>query len=347
MTLVQKIGHVTEHIQMELDRLPLVSIGVPVFNGASGLATALDSLLSQDYPNLEIIISDNASTDDTPRICERYVRLDPRVTYHRAERNFGSAWNFNRVFELSSGEYFMWAAHDDERAPSYVSECVARLEQSPEAVLCQAHTVILIEGQEQPLCTCRLDTFETAAGVVDRYRETLKHVPATAIYGLFRTAALRKTKGFQRVIGSDLAFMQEVSIHGPFVQVPRTLFRYWGRVEWNTIDQDARGWLGVARKPWWYVPFVMVFFNRCSRLFGAPIPVATKLRLSLVLAAHQANQLVFRLVLKIGRACPTPYKERFARAVFRRWLDNPNLVFSCTDAYFFERVCKPQVGWWS
>ena len=113
---------------MELNRLPLVSIGVPVFNGAATLERALDSLLSQDYGNLEIIISDNASTDHTQQICEAYVRRDPRIRYHRAARNFGSPWNFNRVVELSSGQYFMWAAHDDERASSYVSECVARLE---------------------------------------------------------------------------------------------------------------------------------------------------------------------------------------------------------------------------
>lgn len=332
---------------MELGRVPLVSIGVPVFNGASTLARALDNLLSQDYGNLEIIISDNASTDDTPHICEQYVRLDPRVRYYRAERNFGAPWNFNRAFDLSSGEYFMWAAHDDERAPSYVSACVERLEQSPEAVLCQTHTVVLIDDQVQPLCIWRLDTFEAATSLVDRYRETLRRLPATAIYGVFRSSAMRRTKRFQRVIGSDHAFMEELSIHGHFVQVPRTLFRYWGRAEWNTIDQDARGWLGVSRKPWWYVPFFMVFLNRCSRLIHAPIPAAMKVRLSFVLASHQARQAVFRLVLKIGRVfCPERQKERLARAIYRRWLDNPNIETTCTDAYFFERVCKPQVGWW-
>jgi len=86
---------------MELDRHPLVSVGVPVFNGESGLSRCLDGLLRQDYPHLEIIISDNASTDATPSICERYARIDPRVKYWRAERNRGSGWNFNRVFELA------------------------------------------------------------------------------------------------------------------------------------------------------------------------------------------------------------------------------------------------------
>ena len=81
---------------------PLVSIGVPVFNGEEGLAVALDSLIAQDYPNLEIIISDNASTDNTPEICAEYVRKDHRFRYYRSEKNRGTTWSFNRVFELSS-----------------------------------------------------------------------------------------------------------------------------------------------------------------------------------------------------------------------------------------------------
>ena len=58
---------------MKEHKQPLVSIGVPVFNGEKTLAWALDSLLGQDYANLEIIISDNASTDTTAEICEKYV----------------------------------------------------------------------------------------------------------------------------------------------------------------------------------------------------------------------------------------------------------------------------------
>ena len=103
---------------MENENQPLVSIGVPVFNGEKGLAVALDSLIGQDYHNLEIIISDNASTDATSKICEEYVGKDSRIKYSRLEENIGAALNFNRVFERSSGKYFMWAAHDDQHMKS-------------------------------------------------------------------------------------------------------------------------------------------------------------------------------------------------------------------------------------
>lgn len=331
---------------MELDRHPLVSIGVPVFNGEAGLSRCLDGLLRQGYPHLEIIISDNASTDATPSICERYARMDSRIHYRRSDHNRGSYWNFNKVFELSTGKYFMWAAHDDEREPSFVSACVDRLEQCPDAVLCQAHTAVFIEGHDEMLYIAALDTFEAAAGIVDRYQEALKRLPATAIYGVYRSSAMRATKLFQKVIATDIAFMQELSIHGRFVQVPGVLFSYRGRKTWNTIHQDARTFLGVDRKPWWYRPFLMLFVNHSQRVGQAPIPVGEKLRLWTVLAVHEARQLAFKAMLKVaGALCPEGRKEKLGRAVYSRWMKNPNVEVLSGDL-FFERVCKPQLGWW-
>ena len=108
--------------------MPLVSIGVPVYNGEKTLSEALSCLLAQDYKNLEIIISDNGSTDDTPKICKGFANKDKRVRYYRSDENLGSSWNFNRVFDLSNGKYFMWAAHDDFRKKPFVSECVKQME---------------------------------------------------------------------------------------------------------------------------------------------------------------------------------------------------------------------------
>ena len=90
---------------MEKTIYPLVSIGLPVFNGEKSLSNALNSLLKQDYANLEIIISDNGSTDRTSQICKDFMQKDSRIKYYRSSENRGSNWNFNRVFELSSGKY--------------------------------------------------------------------------------------------------------------------------------------------------------------------------------------------------------------------------------------------------
>jgi glycosyltransferase involved in cell wall biosynthesis len=67
----------------------LINIGMPVYNGAEFLHRAVDSLLSQTEGNFELLISDNASTDDTEAICREYLKRDPRVRYVRHERNRG------------------------------------------------------------------------------------------------------------------------------------------------------------------------------------------------------------------------------------------------------------------
>ncbi|MEO1673070.1 MAG: glycosyltransferase, partial [Cyanobacteria bacterium J06631_2] len=82
---------------------PLVSIGMPVYNGANFIREALDSILSQTFDNFELVICDNASIDETEKICREYASKDSRIHYHRSQQNLGATWNFNRVFELASG----------------------------------------------------------------------------------------------------------------------------------------------------------------------------------------------------------------------------------------------------
>lgn len=95
------------------DRPPVVSIGMPVYNGAKYIREALDSLLSQTFSSFELIISDNASIDATKAICEEYVRKDPRIRYVRQSENRGALANFKFVLNQAKGEFFMWAAADD------------------------------------------------------------------------------------------------------------------------------------------------------------------------------------------------------------------------------------------
>jgi glycosyltransferase involved in cell wall biosynthesis len=92
---------------------PLVTVGLPVYNGGDHLALALDCLRGQSYRNLEIIVSDNGSTDGTRAICETAAAQDTRVRYHRHDRNRGPYWNFAFVLREARGPLFMWAGHDD------------------------------------------------------------------------------------------------------------------------------------------------------------------------------------------------------------------------------------------
>src|SRR3954469_4021543 len=94
--------------------LPLVTVGLPVYNGMPQLRTAVESLLRQTYANLQIVICDNASEDATEAYCRALVQVHPHVRYLRHARNLGPVENFREVLEQSAGEFFMWAAHDDK-----------------------------------------------------------------------------------------------------------------------------------------------------------------------------------------------------------------------------------------
>jgi glycosyltransferase involved in cell wall biosynthesis len=137
-----------------------VSIGMPVFNGADFIRCSVQSILAQDYQDFELIIADNASTDETESICRELAERDPRIRYYRNDVNLGAARNYNKVFELARGEYFKWAAHDDECHPAMLRRCVEVLDRSPASVAMVYPLAELIDGQGKTL-VAPLDRIES------------------------------------------------------------------------------------------------------------------------------------------------------------------------------------------
>ncbi|HEX2543242.1 MAG TPA: glycosyltransferase family 2 protein [Ramlibacter sp.] len=114
---------------------PLVSVCVPTYKRADRLRSALDKILHCSYANLEVIVSDNASPDHTPQVCEELARTDARVRYYRHPVNQGATKNFEFARAQATGKYFLWHADDDHLDPDYIERCVAELEADPSLVL--------------------------------------------------------------------------------------------------------------------------------------------------------------------------------------------------------------------
>ena len=112
----------------QLPSIPVVSIGMPVFNGALFIREALDLILGQTFRDFELIISDNASTDETKAICLEYAARDPRIRYVRQVENLGAIANLQFVLDQAVGEYFMWAAYDDLRSKKFIEILLAGFE---------------------------------------------------------------------------------------------------------------------------------------------------------------------------------------------------------------------------
>jgi len=117
------------------DNFPLVSVAFPIFNEEEFITESIESILNQDYPKLEIIICDNASTDNTGRICEKFANMDSRISYLRHNNNIGAVKNFSFGLSKAKGEYFMWAAGHDKWSPNLISQCVQLLERFPTSTI--------------------------------------------------------------------------------------------------------------------------------------------------------------------------------------------------------------------
>lgn len=220
---------------------PLVSIGVPVYNGDNYLEQTLDCLLGQTYADFDLIISDNASTDGTRDICEGYRARDSRIQYHRSDENIGAGPNHNRVLELSTTPYFKWAAHDDLYDPRYLEQCVAVLEADPDVLLVHSDNV-LIDGSGNPLpfdpvTNLYTDTNTGQKFVHERIDVATSDVPSerfhdvlhkliwcTDMYGLMRRTFIDRTSLHESYYGSDKVFLAELALMGKFHHVEEVLF---------------------------------------------------------------------------------------------------------------------------
>jgi glycosyltransferase involved in cell wall biosynthesis len=236
----------------ERARFPLVSLGLPVYNGANYLAEALESLLLQTYSNWELILSDNGSTDATEEICRAFADRDPRIRYHREPANRGATWNFNRVVELARGPLFRWAAHDDVCAPELLERCVEALEANPLAVLCHPRTrVIGPVGELLEDYGIRLRTDSGRVG--PRFHDLICVDHACfPIFGVIRLDVLKRTPLLGQYSGSDRNLLAELSMHGPFHEVPEFLFLRRDHPGTSTRQypsaKDRRSWFKVEQR---------------------------------------------------------------------------------------------------
>jgi hypothetical protein len=202
---------------------PLVSIGVPVYNGERFLARALDSLLAQSLSDFELIISDNASTDATPAICQEYVRRDRRVRFVRQPVNIGAPRNWNAVVHEARGTYFKWASASDYCAPAMVEKCVRQLQADPGIVLCQGLTQ-LVDADEQPIEVYGGDVVSNEERPSDRFARVAWLLALNnAQCGVIRLDLLRLTRLDRLYPGGDIALMAELALYGRFHVIPEVL----------------------------------------------------------------------------------------------------------------------------
>jgi glycosyltransferase involved in cell wall biosynthesis len=196
--------------------MPLVSIGMPVFNCEATLTTVIDSLLGQSLTDFELIISDNGSTDSTSAICQKYVKKDARIVYVRQLVNIGLYQNLKYVFDQGKGRYFLWAAGDDVRSSEFLEENVQFLEAHTDYVASTSPNCF--EGQDP--VEGNLVTFEIVGTIEERFDQFFKNCWQS--HGIFYSVFRKEILSDCNVLGQsftgadwaiDLLFVKHGNIH--------------------------------------------------------------------------------------------------------------------------------------
>ena len=190
---------------------PKVSVGIPTRNSNGNIRGAIMSVINQKYPNIEIIISDDDSTDDTEELCTELSKKYPVIRYVRQKENIGLFENFDFVLEKSTGEYFMWLSDDDAFEPGIISTYVNFLQNNPDYTLVSGQ--ILYWDKERSLFyekDFNMEQKSKYARVVNYY---FKVVHGAIYYGMMRRKTANLVPQRSR-IGDDWHFVAAMAYLG-------------------------------------------------------------------------------------------------------------------------------------
>jgi glycosyltransferase involved in cell wall biosynthesis len=283
---------------------PLVSIGLPVYNGKHYISATLKSLVEQSYENIEIIISDNASTDNSLELCHRYAKKAKRINIFEQRKDFGAAYNYNYVFRKSRGQYFKWAAHDDLCAPDLIEKCVSVLEENMDSVLCYTNMV-------------NIDDRGSKIGFINRTKG-LSHIPSKRfsgiiaknytceeIFGLIRHDALKTTKLIRNYTDSDRTLLAELCIKGPFKKIEKNLLLHRVHEDMSTKVYnefyERASWFDPQLKGKFKFIYLKQIMDYIDTIWFSNITISEKIKCSINLAKWvKWNEKWLRRELRLG-----------------------------------------------
>ena len=209
------------------ERPPTLSVGLAVRNGVDVVGRCIESIVSQDFTDLELVISDNSSDDATIELLEEYARTDRRIKLSVNKVNIGIHENMDRVLDLSHGELFRWISSDDWLEPGCLSACVRALRTREEAIGVTTHfTIHTADGSER--YEEYRGEFPTSPDPARRFERMLWFFHAgdakyDPIYGMYRREVLMRSHRHSSSEQADWLLSAELALMGPIIHVDRRL----------------------------------------------------------------------------------------------------------------------------
>lgn len=234
---------------MTMTSEPMVSIGIPTYNHGKFLSQCLRTIVAQTYKNIEIIISNNASDDNTRAICKQFAKKDKRIRYFEQKKNIGAGNNFNLVFSKAHGKYFMWAASDDLFHKDYVKSILSELVKNPNASL-GVSNMTYFKNKQKELYKLKFKNVESSIDALRTYLLHPKYI-STMFYGIYKTSMLKKhftkngllTNPFHFSYTEDDRLLFRVLLTGGLVHIDKYYFSkrdttYLSKMK-NGIDKNV------------------------------------------------------------------------------------------------------------
>jgi tetratricopeptide (TPR) repeat protein/glycosyltransferase involved in cell wall biosynthesis len=263
---------------------PMVSIGIPLYSGGTMLADSLESILSQDFGDFEIIISDHGSDTFIREIALHYEKLDHRIKYFPTDdhSNCIGVQNFFRVVELSSAPFFMWGSYDDRMENSYIRTCLEKIQEDDSIALVytkskvyQNHTKYLGAGND----SLKADQDDPSERFLHVIWELMM---CNAFYGLFRREIIRKTRSFRKnAYAHDNLFLAEIALMGKIIQLDDHLFiRHLTRNYERSIEEHHTDLIRSMDPPWLEegitLPFCRLTYSHCELINYSSFSISKK-----------------------------------------------------------------------
>lgn len=229
---------------------PLVTIGVPVYQGKDELPITLECIRTQSYSNLDVLISVDAGDQQTARTCEPFLRRDPRFRMHIQSSRLGWAGNTDWTMRERRGEFYIFQQHDDQVSPTYVADLVEAASRSPNAAICFA------EAQSSGLRTLVTHGFPLSGSPIERACAYLESMDCVPFRGLIRGAALASTSGLLLSdfdpfdsYGTEIRFMAQLALWGEFCFVPGPI--YYKRLHGANLHLKRQDWSEQQKQLAW------------------------------------------------------------------------------------------------
>jgi glycosyltransferase involved in cell wall biosynthesis len=276
---------------------PTLSIGLPVYNGERYLPKALASLLSQDFEDFELIISDNGSSDQTEAICSEFAGKDARIRYLRSDENHGATWNFRRVFELSEGDFFKYAAYDDECYPTMFRRCMEVFRVSDPNVALVYTLSETIDEKSNVIPPEVVGNWDRVATIARTPQQRLAHIIWRALhghahYGVIRSSFLRRARPYG-CVAADWMLLAELGMMGKIIEVPEVLFRL--RIHransWNASSTSLK---------------ILQWHNPAANGLETVLPLRIAIILAYLKSVRHATLSPFDKMMCMTVACITP-----------------------------------------